>query len=295
LRQALSPPRVATRAREPRLSIIAQALLLGALQGPAELLPISSSGHVTAVPWLLGWSYPELDGELRKSFEVALHAGSALAVLLSSLRADRGSVRATLSDRSQLTVLGLAAAPAALAGLTLERPIERRLGRPRQVALGLLVGSVAMVAADRAPQDRDAQEARAADALWLGLAQACALVPGISRNGATLAAARARHFSRRAAWQLSARVATPVLAGAAGLRLIRLARSDSQRGMVEALAAGAGASLGSSLLSARLLHPQERNWPLWPFVAYRSVLGLAITLRRPGPGPTARRCRSASR
>ena len=250
---------------------------------------------MTALPWLLGWSYPGLDGELRKSFEVALHAGSALAVVLSSLPEAAGSVRTILSDRRQATVLGLAVAPAALVGGILERPIERRLGRPRQVAVGLLAGSLAMLMTDRSPQDRELEEATPVDGIWLGLAQASALVPGVSRSGATLAAARARGFSRRAAWQLSARVGTPVLAGATALRLTGLRRREPAPGVAGVLFAGAGAALGSGLVSARLLPPSERGWPLWPFAVYRSLLGLAIELRRPGPASRARPCRSGSR
>src|SRR5436305_3666847 len=114
------------------------ALALGVLHGPAELLPISSSGHTELVPWLLGWSYAELDGELRKAFEVALHAGTA-AALLVALRAE---VREITPRR-----LGLIAGsflPPAVVGYTLERPIERHLGTPPTIAVGLIAGSAAM-------------------------------------------------------------------------------------------------------------------------------------------------------
>src|SRR5207248_964034 len=96
----------------PRLS---QAVALGALHGPAELLPISSSGHVAVVPWLLGSSYGELDHELRKSLEVALHAGTAAALALS-LREELTEALRGL-DRRRLTLIALTSAPAALAGL----------------------------------------------------------------------------------------------------------------------------------------------------------------------------------
>src|SRR5205807_5179222 len=104
----------------PRLSI-ARALLLGALHGPAELLPISSSGHVALVPWLLGWSYGGLDAELRKSFEVALHAGTA-AGLLITLRTEVGEAVRGVNPRL-IALIGLSFAPPALVGYALERPI----------------------------------------------------------------------------------------------------------------------------------------------------------------------------
>src|SRR5690349_21580229 len=103
----------------------AEAALLGLLHGPAELLPVSSSGHVAALPWLLGWEVAEWDGERRKELEVALHAGTA-AALLVVLRAEITATVARL-DRRRATVLAAALAPPAVAGLTLERRIEARL------------------------------------------------------------------------------------------------------------------------------------------------------------------------
>ncbi|HKP88659.1 MAG TPA: undecaprenyl-diphosphate phosphatase, partial [Thermoleophilaceae bacterium] len=110
---------------EPRLSP-AQAAALGAIQGPAELLPVSSSGHLVLVPALLHWRYGELDAELRKSFEVALHAGTALALLIG-LRREVAEVVRELDGR-RLARHALEMAPPAAAALCFERPIEQRLG-----------------------------------------------------------------------------------------------------------------------------------------------------------------------
>ena len=102
----------------------AQAVALGTVHGPAELLPISSSAHAALVPWLLGWDYGELDPELRKTFEVALHAGTAAALLIA-LRAEATDALAS----ARLRILtALSTLPTALAGYLLERPIEQRLG-----------------------------------------------------------------------------------------------------------------------------------------------------------------------
>src|SRR5688500_12153291 len=124
-------------APEPGLAL-SHALALGALHGPAELLPVSSSAHTTLVPWLLGWPYSELDPELRKAFEVALHAGTA-AALLVGLR-DEVAEAARGLDRRRLTLIAGSFAPPAVVGFTLERPIERRLGTPPTIALGLAAG-----------------------------------------------------------------------------------------------------------------------------------------------------------
>src|SRR5438128_12334129 len=111
------------------------AVLLGLLQGPTELLPVSSSAHTILVPLLAGWPYAELDAELRKSFEVSLHAGAALALLLRAGRDLRE--RAHRLDRRAVAALALSSAPPACAGLVLQGPIERRLGGPLATAAAL--------------------------------------------------------------------------------------------------------------------------------------------------------------
>src|SRR6202030_962193 len=98
------------------------ALALGVMQGPVELLPISSSGHTALIPWLAGWPYAGLEAELRKSFEVALHAGAGLALVLV-MRTELLRQAAGM-DRDRATVLALAVGPPAIAGYTLSRPIE---------------------------------------------------------------------------------------------------------------------------------------------------------------------------
>lgn len=257
---------------------LGHALALGVLHGPAELLPISSSGHITLVPWLLGWPYPQIDAELRKAFEVALHAGTAAALLIAL----RGEVTDAALDfdgrRAALVVLSFA--PPAIAGLTLERQIERRLGTPLSIAAGLLLGSVAMAAADiRGATDRDRASAGALDGLLLGLAQACALVPGASRNGMTLAAARARGFGREDANALSRHTALPVIVGATALKGVRLARRGLPLGMASRFAAGTAASFASTLGSTWLIRQVERDRSLLPYAAYRVALAAAVIRR----------------
>ena len=137
--------------RPPELPL-AHALALGALHGPTELLPVSSSAHTTLVPWLLRWPYPELDPELRKAFEVALHAGTAAALLIG-LRDEVGAAARGFDVRRLILIVG-SFVPPAIVGYTLERPIERRLGTPPTIAVGLLIGSVAMAMADARSESR---------------------------------------------------------------------------------------------------------------------------------------------
>jgi undecaprenyl-diphosphatase len=251
------------------------AIALGLLQGPAELLPISSSGHVALVPWLLGWPYASLDGELRKSFEVALHAGTVAALLVGLRDEVAAAVRAL--DGRGVRLVALSTLPPAIAGLALERPIERRLGSPGCVACGLVAGSIAMAAADaRSSGTRRRGDAGAADGLALGLAQACALIPGVSRNGATLTAARARGFARIDAGVLSRHVALPVMAGATGLKALRVLRGGLPAGASRAFAAGIAASFAATLAAIPVIRAVERDRSLLPFAAYRIALAAVV-------------------
>ncbi len=136
-----------------------RAAALGAIQGPTELLPVSSSAHIALVPWLAGWRWQELDPEARKSFEVALHAGTAAALLVGL----RHEIAREIGgfDARRAAVVALSFIPPAIAGLALERRIEA-LGTPGVTAAGLVAGSVAMVAADRSPQRRGRGDAAAA-------------------------------------------------------------------------------------------------------------------------------------
>ena len=259
-----------------------RALALGIVQGPAELLPVSSSAHIVLVPWLAGWDWERLDPEVRKSFEVALHAGAAAALLVGQ----RGAIAEELRsfDGRRALLLGLSFLPAAVVGYTLERPIEQRLGGPRATALGLLAGAGAMLAADTRPQQRGRGEATLADGLALGVAQAAALAPGISRNGITLAAARWRRFSRDQANLLSRTIALPIIVGATVLKGVRLRRRGAAPELRRSMALGVTASFASTLASQRLIRLVERDRALWPYAAYRAALAAAVLvkLRRRG-------------
>jgi undecaprenyl-diphosphatase len=256
-----------------------RAVALGMVQGPAELLPVSSSAHIVLVPWLVGWDWEAVDPELRKSFEVALHAGAAAALLIGQRRVIAEELRRF--DGRRALLLGLSFLPAAVAGYTLERAIERRLGGPRATAYGLIAGAVAMLAADRRPQRRGRGDATPLDGLALGIAQAAALAPGVSRNGVTLAAARWRRFSRDQANLLSRTIALPIIVGATGLKGARLAKRGTTPEIRRSLAVGVTASFASTLASQRLIKLVERDRALWPYAAYR--IGLAMVVLRKLP------------
>ncbi len=321
LTRRLSPHCMCDPGHDPaslRLSLC-QAAALGALQGPTELLPVSSSSHTTLIPWLAGWSYAELDPELRKTFEVVLHAGAAVALAIDMRTELIESARAL--DRRRAAAIALSLAPPALAGYALEGSIERRLGGPRSIAVGLIVGAVAMALADlrpgrlrgrRAPGRRSAtegslargarreREAGPCDGLALGVAQATALIPGVSRYGATLTAARARGFAREDAHALSWHAGLGVILGASALKGARLlwpradtdvsadvhadeagaCAADSTHTPRASLVAGGASAFISTLASAHVLRRQWVNTRgLLPYAVYRLTIA-AVTLKR---------------
>ncbi len=255
------------------------AIALGLLHGPTELLPVSSSGHSTLIPWLARWPSAALEPELQKSFEVALHAGSAAAIAVL-MRQEIGRTVRDLDARGA-ALIGLSFAAPVIVGGTLERPIEQRLSGPGAIAVGLLLGAGAMALADGSAQGRRSlRDAGPLDGLLLGLAQSTALLPGVSRNGATLAAARARGFGREDAATLSWRVALPVIFGATALKGRRLTQRCVPTDIGGPLVAGAAGAFLSTLACARLIKEGRRGHVLWPFAVYRAVLALAVIRRR---------------
>jgi undecaprenyl-diphosphatase len=224
------------------------AALLGLIQGPAELLPVSSSGHVEAARLVWG-----LEGD-----EVALHAGS-LAALVLGCRREAWTILRRLSWRRVGMHLVAGGIPAVV-GYAVEKRAPRR-----PVVPGLLAGAALLAVAERARGERSRWDAGVADGAWLGVAQAAALWPGVSRNGATLAVARLRGFAPGEANPLSREVGVPVTLGAVALR----------RGGVNA---GTVTAFASALAGFPAMRWVDRGGPLWPFAAERA--GLALLLLR---------------
>jgi undecaprenyl-diphosphatase len=249
---------------------------MGAVQGACELLPVSSSGHLALLPKALGWGYADLPGDWRKSFEVALHAGSAPVIAAAALRAGEYPDPAALA----FTLL-----PPAAAGFALEGPIERRLGGLRSVGLAQIAGGAALFIADRRPHERNRTDA--GDHLAVGLGQAIALVPGVSRLGAALTAARLRGLSRPASLRLALTAAAPVTVGAVALKGLRAARGRADSELLSPSLAGAGAAFVSAAMAYPLLDRLRQTGSYAPFAAYRIGLGslaLVVAGRRARSG-----------
>jgi undecaprenyl-diphosphatase len=261
---------------------VRRAAVLGAVQGPAELLPVSSSAHVSLIPWFAGWRLEAFGPSSRKDFEVALHTGTAFALLVGQRRAIAEEMARL--DGKRVMVVALAGAVPAAVGFAFERQIEERLGGPKTIAAGLGAGAILMLLADRRPQDRQPDELNAVDGLALGAAQAAALFPGVSRTGATTTAARSRRFSRREANLLSRTVALPVIFGAAVLRAQRLRRRRPEPEVRRPMVAGALAAAASTIASQGLIALLDRDGSAWPYAAYRLALAgaVAVKLQRDG-------------
>ncbi len=250
----------------------AQAALLGAIQGLTEFLPVSSSAHLALAPRFFSFRDPGL------TFDVALHLGTLLAVLLyyrttwlglasGALREPRGPQARTLG------LLALSTLPAVGAGLLLETAAENLFRDPRRIAACLIAFSGVMVWADHRGE-KAAGSWRGAGAravLLIGCAQALALMPGVSRSGATMSAALLLGLSRDEAAELSFLMATPIVAGAALLKLRHLAAADMTGPFWLGLTVSA--AVGFAAVGAFLRFLPRGG--LKPYAAYRVALGLA--------------------
>ncbi len=255
------------------------ALVLGVLQGLGEFLPISSSGHLIVVPWLLGWPDSGL------SFDVALHLGTLLAVaaafwrdwlrlLLAFLRALPAGRALEDAASRQLVYLALATVPGALAGFFLDRWAETVFRAPGLVATMMaLMGGLLWVADRQAGRSAPAGEVSLRDALIVGLAQALAIVPGTSRSGATIAAALLLGQRREAAARFSFMLALPITAGAALVKVPHLFRAGADSGPV---LVGMLAAAISGFLAIRLLLASVRTRSYLPFAVYRFGFALLV-------------------
>ena len=190
-----------------------QAIVLGAVQGLAEFLQISSSAHLILVPWLLKWQDPGL------AFDVALHLGTLLALLIyyrdEWIAMARSVAGGQSAERRLLQLLVVASVPGAIIGLAFEKQAETTFRSPLLIAIAMAVLAVLLWLFDKlSPQKRTMGEMTYWDALVIGFSQALAIIPGVSRSGATITMARAVGVERGDSANFSFLMATPIIAGA---------------------------------------------------------------------------------
>jgi undecaprenyl-diphosphatase len=284
------------------------AIVLGITQGLSEFLPISSSGHLRLVPWLLGWNDFAGREHLEKTFDVALHLGTLVGAVayfrtdlvriirggLSTLRPRRrvatpaGATtsigvdlapgdEAPYGDEGRLFwLLVLSAVPAAVVGALFNDKVDELAQHEWLIGLLLVVFGLVLLWADRLGGTRTADEFSVADAVKMGAAQAVALIPGVSRSGATITAGRGVGLDRDAAARLSFLMSLPIIAGALLLEGAKLAKDGMPHGFAAAFAWGivASAVTGYAAVWGTLRLIRTRTFT--PFVLYRVVVGVGV-------------------
>lgn len=266
-----------------------QAFTLGITQGLTELLPISSSGHLILVPWIADWHYLEAHPDFNKTFDVALHLGTLVAVVAyfwaDVVRYVVAWVR-SVGKRSIETVdervawwIFAATIPAALAGAIGESAIEDHLGQPYQIAIFLAVFGVLLWLADRLPQEKGIGDLGFWPAFGIGVSQILALMPGVSRSGITITTGRFLRLDRDAAARFAFLLLIPVVFGAVvykGMKHVVL--HSLPAGSVGPFVVGTLAAAGIGLVAIDLLLGYLRRHDYTIFVVYRLVLAAAIVL-----------------
>jgi undecaprenyl-diphosphatase len=266
---------------------VAQAIVLGIVQGLAEFLPISSSAHLILVPWLFGWQDPGL------AFDVALHWGTLLAVLavfwrdwLRLLRAAALSIVERRigedPDRRLFWALVVSSVPAAILGKLLNEWAEDTLRQPLLIAGTMSVMGIVLGIADRYGEKRRTEgDIRMPEAIGIGVAQAFALVPGVSRSGSTISVGLVFGFTREAIARFSFLMSTPIIFGAGVLKFPKMLREmhagTSHVGAAE-LVAGLIASAVVGVVVIRWLLNWLRTRTYTVFVLYRLLVSVLIVL-----------------
>jgi undecaprenyl-diphosphatase len=266
-----------------------QALVLGIVQGLTELLPISSSGHLILVPWAAEWTYLEQNDRFNQTFDVALHLGTLVAVgayfwadIVRLVRAFAGTLARrsiqTADERIAWFVL-VATVPAGLAGLVGEDWIADNLGEPWQILILLAAGALLLLWADRSAQMRGMGDVDLRHAVVMGLAQALALAPGVSRSGITITAGRFMNLDRDSAARFSFLLLLPTVLGALVLKGVGdVLLGELPDGWTGPFLVGTLASLGAGLLAIEWLLGYVRRHTYGVFVVYRLIAAAFVLL-----------------
>ena len=267
---------------------IFHAIVLGLVQGLTEFLPVSSSGHLLLVPWLMGWN-DFADVSVEKAFDVALHLGTLIAVMgyfrkdlakyiQDGLRMVFQRQRPSTPEGRLAWLLVVASIPAALFGAVFGNWVDENLGKPVIIGVSLIVFAVVLAWADRRAGERDFSQMSRRDAGLIGMAQVLALNPGTSRSGISISAARLLGFDRDSAVRFSFLLSIPVTAGAVLVKLTKLLNDGVPDGLALPMLIGiVTAGLSGWLAVAgllRLIKTQTFN----AFVIYRIAAGVAVVV-----------------
>ena len=248
--------------------MIAEAIILGVIQGITEFFPVSSTAHLILVPWFFGWK-----GDVNTlTFDVALHAGTLIALLFCFWK---DWVELLIKKQKLLTIIIFASIPAGIAGFFLNDIVEKSLREPFIISMMLVAVGFIMLAAEKAGKYKDMEKVDYLDALTIGVAQATALIPGVSRSGITISAGLFKGLKREASARFSFLISTPIIAGAT---LLHLKKFLTSQGTYDFQLFGVGLITSSitGLLAIKFLIAFLKKYPLNIFVYYRFILAVVI-------------------
>lgn len=269
-----------------------QAIVLGLVQGATEYAPVSSSGHLILVPWLFGWDQLGGNANFAKSFDVALHMGTLLGAVIYFRRdlwrylvAWFGTIRSRrieTTDERLAWALVVGTIPGAIVGFVLEDVIQDTLGAPWLISVMLAIFGVVLYEVDRrAPSNRGLGSIGVRTGLFLGIAQAMALQPGVSRSGVTMTAARAIGLDRETAARFSFLLSLPIIAGAGVFKGLELTHTGFQGHDAEFFWGFVSSALSGFLVIWGLLKYLKRHdfkvFMLYRLAVAALVLGLIAT------------------
>ena len=266
-----------------------QALILGFVQGATELLPISSSGHLILVPWVADWEYLKEHDAFNQTFDVSLHLGTVLAVIVyfrddivRLFAAFVGTLRRRKIETADERIAWYVAAatiPAAIVGALGEDLIAEHLGEPWQIAVLLGAFGLFLYLADRRPQDKDMSQLGVKAAVGVGIAQTLALMPGVSRSGVTITAGRFLRLGRDAAARFSFLLLVPVTLGAVVYKGVgEVLLGDLPAGMTGPFLVGTLTSFASAVIAISALLGYVRRHDYSIFVIYRVLVSTIVLL-----------------
>jgi undecaprenyl-diphosphatase len=244
------------------------ALILGIVQGLTEFIPVSSTAHLILFPWFFNWS-----GQVDTlTFDVALHAGTLAALVFCFWR---DWIDIALRKQRLLGLIIFASIPAGIAGFFLNDIAEHSLREPLLISIILVAVGVIMLVSEKVYKHKELEETGLKDAIIIGIAQAFAIIPGVSRSGITISAGLFRGFEREAAARFSFLLATPIIAGATLLHLKKAFESNTHYDF-DILSVGIISSFITGFIAIKFLLSFLKRYPLNLFVYYRFMLSAII-------------------
>jgi len=248
--------------------LITQAVILGVIQGLTEFFPVSSTAHLIVVPWFFGWK-----GDVNTlTFDVALHAGTLTALLFTFWK---DWLELFTKKQKLLGLIIIASIPAGIAGFYLDDIAEKSLRQPFLISLMLVAVGLVMLAAERSEKLKTIEKTNFIDALIIGVAQAVAIIPGVSRSGITISAGLFKGLKREASARFSFLISTPIIAGAILLHLKKFL-INRELYDIHLFAAGFISSSVTGFFAIIFLLNFLKKYPLNIFAYYRFILAVVI-------------------